>query len=154
MNVKQLSDSDIYIEQNQSRRRTLFYVNDELLKPHRATKGSAGYDFVAPKDIDIAPNEICKFASGVKVTMPRGYVLQLYIRSSLGKRGLTLTNSVGIIDSDFEDEIQAFLINNSKEIIHISKGDRYMQGIFTRYFVTEDDDTVAVRNGGIGSTGK
>lgn len=131
-----------------------FTVDDEGLKPHRATTGSAGYDFVAPCDVEIKPNEIVRFASGVHVQMPTGYVLQLYIRSSLGKKGLTLTNSVGIIDSDFKDEIQAFLINNSEETIHIAKGDRYMQGIFTKYFTTDDDNVVAKRSGGIGSTGK
>lgn len=44
--------------------------------------------------------------------------------------------------------------NLEKDNVRINAGDRYMQGIFVQYFVTDDDNTTAERTGGFGSTGK
>ena len=131
-----------------------FICDDEKLLPVRKTVGSAGYDFVSPITITIPPHRFVHFDSGVRVKMNDGFVLQLFIRSSLGKRGITLTNSVGIIDSDYQHTIQAFIFNTSDEEYVIHEGDRYMQGIFTKYYITENDETTEERIGGLGSTGK
>ena len=131
-----------------------WFIADEELQPKRATRGSSAYDFKAPERVVLPPRGFIKFDSKVRVAMPENYVLQLYIRSSLGAKGLTLTNAVGIIDSDYKGSIQAMLMNNSDTHVIIEKGERYMQGIFTQYFITENDDTTAERNGGLGSTGK
>lgn len=72
----------------------------DWLKPRRATKGSAGYDFIAPRDVVIPPHWNVDFDTEVRVNVEEGHVLQLYIRSSLGRKGLCLMNAVGIIDSD------------------------------------------------------
>ena len=130
------------------------FIAEEWLKPKRATKGSAGYDFIAPKDVVIPAKWMAHFDAEVSAEVEEGYVLELYIRSSLGKQGLSLTNAVGIIDSDYRDHIHAFISNDSTEPYVIHKGDRYMQGIIKEYFLTEDDDATGERNGGIGSTGK
>jgi len=76
------------------------------------------------------------------------------IRSSLGKKGITLTNAVALIDSDFKDTMQAFILNNSDEDYTIYKGESYMQGVFRKYYVTDDDNATGVRSGGVGSTGR
>lgn len=131
-----------------------FYVSNNKLKPRRKTCGSAGYDFISPVTVTVPAHKYVQFDTGVKVRMRNGYMLKLFIRSSLGKRGLSLTNAVGIVDSDYQDTMQAFIINNSDEDYTIYKGDRYMQGIFERYFTTDDDEVTDVRTGGIGSTGK
>ena len=125
-----------------------------LENPKRKTVGSAGYDFRAPKTVVIPAHKYVQFDSGVRVDMRPGFVLNLYIRSSLGKKGITLTNSVGIIDCDFHDTIQAFIMNNSDEDYTIFKGDHYMQGIFTRFYITDDDNVDTLRTGGVGSTGR
>lgn len=131
-----------------------FIVSNNRLKPRRKTTGSAGYDFVAPKTVVIPAHRFIQFDTEVKVEIRQGYLLKLFIRSSLGKKGLSLTNSVGIIDSDFRDTMQAFIMNNSDEDYTLYKGDRYMQGIFEQYFITDDDQVSDQRVGGIGSTGK
>lgn len=125
-----------------------------LENPKRKTVGSAGYDFRAPQTVVIPAHKYVQFDSGVRVDMRPGFVLNLYIRSSLGKKGITLTNGVGIIDSDFHDTIQAFIMNNSDEDYTIFKGDHYMQGIFTRFYITDDDNVDTLRTGGVGSTGR
>lgn len=132
----------------------VFRTEEGVTAPKRATGGSAGYDFYAPETVTIEPHSTVEFDSKVKAYIRDGIVLKMYVRSSLGRKGLTLTNSVGIIDSDYTDNIHAFLINNSDKPITIEKGDRYMQGIFLPYFITDDDEAEGVRNGGMGSTGK
>ncbi len=133
--------------------KTKFYA-EEWLKPRRATKGSAGYDFVAPKDVEIPPHWCVDFDTEVIANVEDGYVLQLYIRSSLGRQGLCLMNSVGVIDSDYRLSMRAMIRNNSSEPYTIHKGDRYMQGIIVPYYVTADDDATDERTGGLGSTGR
>lgn len=135
-------------------------IYDGIRLPARATKGSAGYDFYAPAEFSLKPQETIKIPTGIRVEMEEGWVLQCYPRSGLGfKYRLQLNNTVGIIDSDYfysdnEGQIFAKLTNDSKEgkSIRIEAGMGFMQGIFVEYGITVDDEVTAVRNGGFGST--
>lgn len=135
-------------------------IYENIRLPRRATLGSAGYDFFAPYDIDLAPGETAKVPTGVRVRIAEGWLLSLYPRSGLGfKYRLQLDNTVGIIDSDYyfsdnEGHIFAKITNDSKEnkTLHIAAGTGFMQGIFTQYGITEDDAASGIRNGGFGST--
>lgn len=137
----------------------LEHYNDIVL-PFRATKGSAGYDFSLPFDISLVPGEMFTVPTGIRCKIEPGYVLQLFPRSSLGfKYGLQLRNTVGIIDSDYynadnEGHIQAKLINTGNEPVFLKKGDRFMQGIFTEYFLADELLVKTKRTGGFGSTNK
>ncbi len=129
--------------------------------PVRATVGSAGYDFVIPCDLTIAPGETVKIPTGVRVHMEEGWVLQLFPRSGLGfKYRLQLNNTVGIIDSDYyySDNEGHILIkvtnaNNEGKVLSLKRGDGFAQGIFLPFGITENDNVTATRNGGFGSTG-
>ena len=135
---------------------------ENLKKPARATKGSAGYDFYLPMDITLNPGETIKIPTGIRVSMLDNYVLKIYPRSGLGfKYRLQLNNTVGIIDSDYyysdnEGHIFAKITNDSNEnkTLSLKKGDAFMQGIFVEYGITFDDDVKDIRNGGFGSTSK
>ncbi|MCM1165452.1 MAG: deoxyuridine 5'-triphosphate nucleotidohydrolase [Lachnospiraceae bacterium] len=137
-------------------------VYDGIALPKRATSGSAGYDFFAPFDIELKAGETVKVPTGVRVKIAEGWLLSLYPRSGLGfKFRLQLDNTVGIIDSDYynsdnEGHILAKITNDSKEgkTVTIAAGTGFMQGIFTEYGITEDDEADGVRNGGFGSTSK
>ena len=128
--------------------------------PQRSTQFSAGYDFYAPTDIFIpAGGESVLIPLNIKAIMPSDMVLMLFIRSSLAvKFNLSLVNSVGIIDSDYannpnnDGNIGVKFRNSGCENIIIREGERCMQGIFVRYFVTEDDHASGERVGGYGST--
>ncbi|MDE5867758.1 MAG: hypothetical protein K2H02_02330 [Anaeroplasmataceae bacterium] len=135
-------------------------IYQQLKLPKRATKGSAGYDFFAPYDIELSPGETIKIPTGIRVEMDDSYVLQLFPRSGLGfKYRLQLNNTVGIIDSDYfysdnEGHIFAKITNDSNEnkTVIIHQGEGFMQGIFLAYGITIDDDVQSIRNGGFGST--
>ena len=135
------------------------YIDINL--PKRNTKYSAGYDFYMPYDLEIQPNEIVKIPTGIKACMEQNEFLALYIRSSLGfKYNLRLCNQVGIVDSDYYNNIEneghifVKLKNEGKSTDTLKKNDRYVQGIFQKYYITEDDIANDERVGGIGSTNK
>lgn len=132
---------------------------NSLSLPQRATTGSAGYDFFVPYDIVIPPHGHTIVPSGYKVKLEEGYVLKLYPRSSLGFNfNMTLANTVGIIDSDYynnptnEGHIMDMIINGSDQYLELKCGERYVQGVIERYYITYDDNVLTRRTGGIGST--
>lgn len=135
---------------------------DRLKLPSRATKGSAGYDFFAPKNIEIKSGETITIPTGIRVKIKDGWVLQVYPRSGLGfKYRLQLNNTVGIIDSDYyysDNEGHIYIkmtnANTNDKTVSIKKGEAFAQGIFVEYGITEDDEVSNVRNGGFGSTNK
>ncbi len=140
----------------------IFKIYQEIRLPKRATAGSAGYDFYAPMKIILKPGETVKIPTGIRVEMEKNWVLQCYPRSGLGfKYRLQMNNTVGIIDSDYffsdnEGHIFAKITNDTNEgkTLEVSQGEGFMQGIFTEYGITVDDDVTEVRNGGFGSTTK
>ena len=127
---------------------TIKEIYDNIKLPKRATKGSAGYDFFAPVQIELKPNETIKIPTGIRVEILEDWVLKLYPRSGLGfKYRLQLNNTVGIIDSDYyysdnEGHIFAKITNDSNEnrTVNINAGEGFMQGIFIQYGITLDDD--------------
>lgn len=135
---------------------------DDIKVPKRATKFSAGYDFYAPYDFELQPNETIKFPTGIRVSLEQDKFLALVPRSSLGFKYRTqLDNTIGIIDADYfysdnEGHIWVKITNDSHrhDILKVKKGEAYMQGIILQYCLTEDDDVEEVRNGGFGSTNK
>lgn len=142
-----------------------FYVakgfeKDEPCLPQRKTKLSAGYDIAVVEKTVIEPKEIKLVHTGIKVQMNEDEVFLIFPRSSLAKKkGLTLANNVGVIDSDYfeneenDGEIGLLLQNFSEEVVKIKKGERVAQGIFVKYLKTEDDFIEEKRTGGYGSTG-
>ncbi len=128
--------------------------------PKRATTGSAGYDFFAPKSFSLEPNESIKIPTGIRVKIDEGWVLKIYPRSSLGfKYRLSLDNTVGIIDSDYyyadnQGHIFIKMTNCGDKPLSVEQGKAFAQGIFVEYGITVDDDCSACRTGGFGSTDK
>lgn len=134
---------------------------EDILLPKRSTKNSAGYDFYSLYDITIKPNEIVKIPTGIKVCINENEFLEMFIRSSLGfKYNIRMCNQVGIIDADYynnkdnEGHIFVCLQNEGDKDFVIKKGDRFVQGIFMPFLITDDDSTTSRRIGGIGSTNK
>ena len=128
--------------------------------PKRATAGSAGYDFVAPAETEIPAGGTALIPTGIRAEMEPGWMLALFPRSSLGFRhALRLSNTVGVIDSDYafaknEGHIMVKLRNPLGEAVTIGRGERFCQGVFLPYGTAEEDGDLAERSGGMGSTGK
>lgn len=135
---------------------------EDIHLPRRATKASAGYDFLMPYDLKIAPGETHLVPTGIRAQMREDYVLLLFPRSGLGfKFRLQLDNTVGVIDADYygssnEGHIMIKVTNDSREdkMLELEKGKGLAQGIFLAYGVAEEEEVTAVRDGGFGSTSK
>ena len=136
-----------------------FLPLEEIPLPKRATAGSAGYDFVSPVDVTVSGGGTALIPTGIRAEMRPGWVLLLFPRSSLGFRhALRLSNTVGVIDSDYafaknEGHIMVKLRNPLDQPVAIGKGERFCQGVFLPYGTAEEDEVTAERTGGFGSTG-
>lgn len=132
----------------------------EIPLPRRATAGSAGYDFVSPVEVTVPAGGSALIPTGIRAEMESGWVLMLFPRSSLGFRhALRLSNTVGVIDSDYafaknEGHIMVKLRNPLDVPVTIGRGERFCQGVFLPYGTAEEDGGFAERSGGMGSTGK
>lgn len=136
---------------------------NELKIPCRATRGSAGYDFFSPISFKLKPGQTIKVPTGIKCSLNHRNVLMLFPRSSYGfKYRMQLDNTVGVVDQDYynnesnEGHIYIKVTNDSKDdkVLTIDKGDAFAQGIIMNYSITDDDDVMNLRTGGIGSTSK
>ena len=77
------------------------YQKQEIIIPKRATSLSAGYDLASSEDVVIKPKEIVLIPTGLKVSIPNDEVLLVFPRSSLAiKKGLMMSNGVGVVDAD------------------------------------------------------
>jgi len=146
-------------------------VNEVLVKvvknapraalPQYETEGSAGMDLRAflDADVSIPPLGRVKIPTGLKVEIPEGYEGQVRPRSGLAiKKGLTVLNSPGTIDSDYRGDLDIILINLGSGDIIIKDGERIAQLIIAPVCkasiaeVKELTET-ARGGGGFGSTG-
>ena len=141
------------------------FENEGINLPKRKTKYSAGYDIEAAEDVVIPsfkkgmnPTLV---KTGIKAYMQDDEALMLYNRSSNPKKkGLILANSVGVVDKDYyenpdnDGHIMFAFYNIKDEDTIVKKGDAIGQGLFQKYFVTDDDVAEGERVGGFGSTNK
>lgn len=104
--------------------------------PEYQTTGSAGMDIRVwlAEPVTLQPMERRLMPTGLYMALPEGYEAQIRPRSGLSiKRGLTLVNTPGTIDSDYRGEIMVPLINLSTEPQTINDGERIAQMIIARY---------------------
>jgi dUTP pyrophosphatase len=104
--------------------------------PKYETAGSAGMDLRAnmKASITLGPLERAMIPTGLFIALPDGYEAQIRPRSGLAaKRGLTMLNSPGTIDSDYRGEIKCIVVNLSNEPQTIEPGERIAQMVIARY---------------------
>lgn len=133
---------------------------NDVVIPVRKTINSAGYDFHLIEDIIIEPNEEKVIKTGIKAYMQPDEFLMIIIRSSLGfKHNLRLKNQLGIIDSDYynnidnEGHILVAIKNEGYIPVELRKGESFVQGIFQNFLLIDSEQPPRTkRKGGIGST--
>lgn len=129
--------------------------------PEYATAFSAGLDVRAANDepIVLAPLARAMVPTGLYLEIPRGYEVQVRPRSGLAaKKGVTVLNSPGTIDSDYRGEVCVILVNLSNEPFTIERGERIAQLVLARYEQIEWEEVGQLSSsgrgeGGFGSTG-
>tara|TARA_Y100000385_G_C13020507_1_gene605968 strand:+ start:455 stop:964 length:510 start_codon:yes stop_codon:yes gene_type:complete len=165
----------------------VFKTKECAIFPNYATTGSACFDLsaafvtgekikayntvnrkveVLTKEIDgepaflLHPGQRALIPTGLIFDIPEHHVMKMYIRSSVAsKRGLALSNGVGIIDSDYVDETHILALNISDSLIRIVHGERLAQCVIEPVQTYDLVETFnpplqkTDRKGGIGSTG-
>jgi len=123
--------------------------------PVRSTHGSAAWDLASTLDVTLWPGESAKIPLGFKLDMPTTMAAMLLSRSGLGtKHGIVIKQGVGLIDSDYTDELIAVMHNIGEERYQIKAGDRICQLMFTPVLNVDIGETLDTsRDGGFGSTG-
>ena len=127
--------------------------------PTRAHATDAGLDLYVPEGQAclVRRGAIYTIDLGIRVAIPNGYYGQLALRSSAGKKGLTIPNGVGIIDSNYRGNLKA-LVAALAEPVLVAAGERICQLVimplpFTSVKVGVVDANTDRGQGGFGSTG-
>lgn len=138
-------------------------LNENAIIPKTATGGSAGMDLCACTEtaVTLAPGERKLIPTGIAIALEsNAYVAYIYARSGLAvKQGITLSNCVGVIDSDYRGELKVGLINLSSEPYTVQNGDRIAQLVIAPVIMPQIEecdelDETERASGGFGSTGK
>lgn len=151
-------------------------LHPDAIIPKYAKPGDAALDLVAINDPEV--DEVTgntTFKTGLAIEIPEGYVGLIFPRSSMSNTGMTLANSVGVIDSGYRGEISlkfnlsgaAAVLNMANALFHsknslpplYKKGDRVGQLIIIPYPQIQFEEVEELSNtergeGGFGSTGK
>ena len=138
-------------------------IGREIPYPFYATAGAAAMDLCACIDapVEIAPRALVSLPTGIAIALPSAdYVALVFARSGLGIRyGVTLSNGVGVIDSDYRGEIRVGLTNLSDAPYTVQPGDRIAQLAVmpvarAELTIVQELDETERGTGGFGSTGK
>ena len=134
-------------------------LDRDAVIPKYSKIGDAGLDLVATNIKENTTFQIT-YGLGIALEIPDGFVGLVFPRSSIRNTELTLSNSVGVIDSGYRGELQAtFNKLNGLDSISYNVGDRVCQILIIPYpqieFVEVEDLSNTERGeGGFGSTGK
>ena len=130
--------------------------------PKYETTGASGMDLSAflTNDVVIGPGNKAVIPTGLAVSIPKGYEIQIRPRSGLAsKNNISVLNTPGTIDSDYRGEIKVILFNHGNKNFKIDNNDRIAQMILTPVIKIDLEETnelpESIRGaGGFGSTGK
>ena len=137
-------------------------LDKNIKLPAYKTFGSSGMDLVAfiKNKITIKPGKTAVIQTGIAVAIPKNYEIQIRPRSGLAaKKGISVLNTPGTIDSDYRGEIKIILVNLSNKSFVIKSGDRVAQMVLCPVVKAKLIEVKNLPNtirgkGGFGSTGK
>lgn len=100
-----------------------------------ASKGSydaACWDIYAPESAWISAGATVFVPTGWAMQIPKEFCVKIYARSGLAKHGITLANSVSVVDSNYRGEVVVALVNSKNVSYQIKGGDRIAQFMLER----------------------
>lgn len=107
-------------------------IKPSIILPKRATPDAAAYDVFMPVNGTLYYNRPTLINLGFATAIPKGYCALLFVRSSAGtQKGIYLSNTIGLIDSDYRGEWKASLqlraTDSSRDIYMFEEGQRLLQ---------------------------
>ena len=136
-------------------------LSKNISLPKYQTDGSSGMDLAANIEdkIEIAPGKSAIIPTGLSVSIPKNFEIQIRPRSGLAaKNQISVLNTPGTIDADYRGELKVILINLSDTAFIIEKGLRIAQMVLCPVIkaTLKEVDTLKDTkrgSGGFGSTG-
>ena len=135
-------------------------LDPEAVIPSDAYAGDAGLDLRALETLVLKPFERALIPTGLAIAIPEGYAGFVQPRSGLAlKRGLSIVNTPGLIDSHYRGELKIIAINlDPVNDIQIEKGERIAQLVIQEVpvvtlTVVDELDATDRGAGGFGSSG-
>ena len=136
-------------------------LSKEVALPRYETDGSSGLDLAAciSKNIEIKPGKSQIIPTGIAVSIPKNFEIQIRPRSGLAaKNQISILNTPGTIDSDYRGELKVILINLGDKSFFVEKGLRIAQMVLcpvikARLKEVENLEDTKRGSGGFGSTG-
>jgi dUTP pyrophosphatase len=138
-------------------------THPDAIIPRYATDGAICFDLHAIDTQNVQPHpadlEAAIFRTGLAFEIPPGYGLKVHSRSGHGfKYAVRLSNSTGLIDSDYRGEVMVALRADGKTALVVDNGDRIAQAELVQvhratFEVVEELSETARGEGGFGSTG-
>lgn len=135
--------------------------NIDIPLPRYMTPYSAGMDVCAclEKDLVVKPGDIALMPTGLAVSIPEGFEIEIRPRSGLAvTHGIGIINSPGTIDADYRGEIKIAVINHGKKDYTFKRGDRIAQMLVKRVYqaiieIADRLEDTKRGKGGFGHTG-
>ena len=129
--------------------------------PKYETNGSSGMDLSAniKKQIKIEPGKTSMIPTGISVSIPKNFEIQIRSRSGLAaKSQISVLNSPGTIDADYRGELKVILINLGNKTFVVERGARIAQMVLcpivkAKFKEVDNLDNTDRNTGGFGSTG-
>ena len=135
-------------------------INKDIELPKYQHFGEdAGLDLHAAEELTIKSGEYKLIKTGLKIAVPKGYAAFVYPRSGLAlKKGVTVLNADGVIDSGYRGEVGVILINHGTEDFNVNFNDRIAQLIIQQVNTIEWNEVESLSEsqrgeGGFGHTG-
>ena len=134
-------------------------LSDDAILPSYAKPGDAGMDLYSIEEVEFMPGYRALVNTGIAIELPEGYEAQIRPRSGLSlKKGITVLNSPGTIDSGYRGTLGVILINLSQKYYRVNKGERIAQMVINKVESMKIEEVEELSetersSGGFGSTG-
>jgi len=134
-------------------------IHSDAIIPKYAHMGDSGMDLYSVEEIILKPGEIKTVKTGLKLSMPNGFEVQVRPKSGLAaKFGISVLNSPGTVDSGYRGELMVIMINHGEKEYRVEKGKKIAQMVVARVEEAsveevEELDESSRSEGGFGSTG-
>ena len=136
-------------------------LSDKVVLPKYETEGSSGLDLAAhiSENIEIKPGSTAIIPTGIAVSIPKNFEIQIRPRSGLAARSqISVLNTPGTIDADYRGELKVILINLGAKSFFVENGARIAQMVLCPIIKANLKEVKTLEDtergaGGFGSTG-
>jgi len=130
-------------------------TDTRAVTPRKGNSKAIGYDLTAIEVFKKLNSKTILYNTGIRVNVPDGYYTEIVPRSSLSKTGYMLSNSIGIIDPDYTDNLLIALTKIDENSPDIELPFTRCQLVLRKaeyYEIEEVEDILETGRGSFGST--